>query len=63
MAIARNRVLVTVTKDWLDARRLAPEAPAVEAWLRERHGASLRVESLHFRADWTGGVWWLVVRT
>jgi O-antigen/teichoic acid export membrane protein len=63
LAIARRRVLVTVPKPWLDARRLAPEAAAVEAWLRERHGAAVCVESLHFRADWSGGVWWLVVRT
>ncbi len=63
IAIARKCVLVTVTKDWLDARRLAPDAAAVEAWLRERHGAPIRAESLHFRAGWTGGVWWLVLRT
>jgi O-antigen/teichoic acid export membrane protein len=62
-AIARRRVLVTVPKAWLDERRLAADAAAVEAWLRERHGLDLRVESLHWRADWSGGVWWLVVRT
>jgi hypothetical protein len=61
-SIARSCVLVTISKPWLDERRLAPDAAAVEAWLRERHGPAIRVERLHWRADWSGGVWWLVVR-
>jgi O-antigen/teichoic acid export membrane protein len=61
-AVARRCVLVTIPKPWLDERRLAPDAAAVAKWLGERHGTAFRVESLHRRADWSGGVWWLVVR-
>lgn len=61
LRLSRQRVLVTLPRAWLDARGLAAEAGAVETWLRG-HGCDVRVASLHFRADWTGGVWWLVVR-
>jgi O-antigen/teichoic acid export membrane protein len=60
-AIARRYAVVTVAKPWLDAHRLRPDVASLSKWLTER-GVAATVESLHRRADWSGGTWWLVLR-
>ena len=60
-AIARRHVVVTVAKPWLDAHGLRPDSASLTAWLEAR-GVAASVVSLHHRADWSGGTWWLVLR-
>lgn len=60
-AVARRHVVVTVAKPWLDAHGLRPDAASLSKWLAER-GIVATVASLHHRADWSGGTWWLVLR-
>jgi len=59
-AIARRRVVVTVAKPWLDDHSVRPTAASISAWLAAR-GIPATFASLHHRADWSGGTWWLVL--
>ena len=56
-----DQLVVTVAKPWLDAHRLRPEVASLSTWLAGR-GIAATVASLHHRADWSGGTWWLVLR-
>ena len=59
-AIARRHVVVTVAKPWLDAHGVRDNPASLSAWLAGR-GIAAKVASLHRRADWSGGTWWLVL--
>jgi hypothetical protein len=62
LSLSRRWTLLMAPKPWFAAQEIAPEPRAVEEWARRVHGIDVTVESLHWRADWEGGVWWIVVR-
>ena len=64
-ALSRKYVVIGVTKDWLDGKRLVQTPGAIASWIASEHwnGEDLPFPpvELRWRSAFIGGVYWLVL--